>query len=254
MATDTSAPTREDRERQRASRGIRSRATSTPNGQQPSPPRRRRPALVAIGVLLIVGGAALAGLLALRLDAREPMIVVDRTIPAGTEITAEMLRTADVAAEGLNLIPVSEADEVLGTYARTTLREGQLLDTTMLQTSSPYPAGSVRVGVPLVAGKVPDGLRDGDEVRLIRVGDSTGSGALLGTGLILGSAEGESGGAFSGEGSGSSATVLVTSQAADAIVNAAGSDQLGMALIRRGVTPEDANLTSGGSVTGESVE
>ncbi len=57
----------------------------------PSPPRRRRPALTALAVLLIVGGAALAGWLALRLDSREPVLVVNQQISAGEKITAGML-------------------------------------------------------------------------------------------------------------------------------------------------------------------
>ena len=71
---------------------------------RPSPPRRRRPALAAIAVLLIVGGAALAGLLALRLDSREPVLVMTQDVPVGTKITADMLGTTRVASEGLKLI------------------------------------------------------------------------------------------------------------------------------------------------------
>ena len=62
------------------SRGRKTRVRAHPGcldrSNVPAPPRRRRPALTALAVLLIVGGAALAGLLAVRMDSREPVLVV----------------------------------------------------------------------------------------------------------------------------------------------------------------------------------
>ncbi len=59
-----------------------------------------------------------------------------------------------------------QADSVIGTYSRTGLSSGQLLDTSMLQTEAPFDTGDVRVGVPLTAGRVPADLRSGDQVRI----------------------------------------------------------------------------------------
>ena len=171
--------------------------------------------------------------------------MVGQEIPAGTQITAEMLRSTDVASEGLLIIKESEAGQVLGTYASSTLNEGQLLDTTMLQETSPYPPGSVRVGVPLTGGLVPADLRAGDQVRMIRAGDSSASATPLALGLVLnvvGSSE--DGGLSGGGGGGSTATVLVPAAASDAVVDAAGADVLGMALVERGLSPADAQLTA----------
>ncbi len=63
----------------------------------PSPPKRRRPALTALAVLLIVGGAALAGLLAVRMDSREPVIVLNADVAVGQQITAGMLTSLNVS-------------------------------------------------------------------------------------------------------------------------------------------------------------
>ena len=73
--------------------------------------------LAALAVLLIVGGAAAAGLLALRADTRVPVLVAARDIATGEQITAEALSTTPVAAEGTLLIPANRLDELVGTYA-----------------------------------------------------------------------------------------------------------------------------------------
>jgi hypothetical protein len=236
--------TEQDRQRDRAARGIRSReAASAYAGQRPSPPRRRRPALAALAVVLIVGGATLAGLLALRLDSREPVLVLNQDVPVGTKITTDLLSTTEVASDRLMLIPESKVKQVLGTYARTSLTRGQLLDTSMLTTAAPFGATQVQVGVPLTAGHVPPGLRSGDEVRLMRIGDGSNPVSPLAIGLVLSVSTPDDGGSFGGSGRNSStATVLVPAKAADGVVDAAGSDVLGMSLIRRGVTVDDANL------------
>src|SRR5664279_621097 len=230
-----------DRQRQRAARGVGSTAGPV---RPTSPPRRRRPALAALAVLLIVGGAALAGVLALRIDSREPVLVLNQDVSVGTRITTDLLSTADVASDPLMLVPEDQMNSVIGTYARTGLSSGQLLDTSMLQTDPPFGATAVRVGVPLSAGRVPAGLRSGDQVRIIRIGDGNAPAVPLAVGLVLGAQTSQSGGSLGGDGGGdgSSATLLVPADAADKIVDAAGNDQLGLALIKRGVSVENAGL------------
>jgi len=233
-----------DRQRDRAARGVRSRsAAASQTADRPSPPRRRRPALAAIAVLLIVGGAALAGLLALRLDSREPVLVLTQDVPAGTKITTEVLGTTRVASEGLKLIPEDQAGTVLDedTYARTALSAGQLLDTTVLTRAVPFGDDQVEVGVPLPAGQVPPGLSSGDEVRIVRLGEAGAPVRPVAIGYIL-AVDTTEGGGLGGGGSSSTARVLIPSAAADQVIDAAGNDQLGMALVRRGVQIDDAQL------------
>lgn len=238
----TSANSVQDRQRQRASRGVGTRAgVNGLGGSLPSPPRRRRPALGALAVLLIVGGAALAGLLALRLDSREPVMVLNRDVAVGTQITPDMLSTARVASDGLMLVRESQEKSVIGTYARTSLTRGELLDTSMLVQGAPFNSTAVRVGVPLTPGQVPGDLRSGDQVRIIRISDGTSKATPLAVGLFLESSS-TSGDRFGGSRSSSSATLLVPAAAADAVVDAAGNDKLGLALIKRGVSVEDAGL------------
>ena len=102
-----------------------SRGSTSVGSSVPGPPRRRRPALTALAVLLIVGGAALAGLLAIRMDSREPVLVVNAKVAVGEQITAEMLKSTNVSGDGLDTIPVDQADQIVDKlYARQTIYPG----------------------------------------------------------------------------------------------------------------------------------
>lgn len=248
--TSSRAATRQDQERARADRGIRSTASAASAARGlPSPPRRRRPALAALAVLLIVGGAALAAVLAMRVDDRQPVLVVRDDVAAGEQITRSMLAQTSVASEGLMLVPADQADEVIGTYARVALSRGQLLDTSMLTTAPPVGQGRAVVGVPLAEGRVPPDLRSGDEVRLVRISDGTDPSYPLATGLVLRTTT-TSADSLAG-GGGAVATLLVPRQAADAVVDAAGTDLLGVALLDRGVPADRADLHLLSSRTGD---
>lgn len=236
MTQDT---TRAPESGRRANSRSKSRSTAS-SATPPSPPRARRPTMTALAVLLIVGGAALAGFLALRLDSRVPMVVVGSDVPAGTKITSKMLEQAPVSSDLSTLIKASDADQVVGLYTNVGLSEGQLLDTTMLTEDSPVADGRATVGVPLTEGKVPPNLRPMDEVRLVRIGDGTNPSEALATGLVLSTKAAKANG-LAGTSGISVATVLIPQQAADAVVSAAGGDTLGMALLKSGVPVDKAS-------------
>ena len=208
----------------------------------PSPPRRRRPALTALAVLLIVGGAALAGWLALRLDSREPVLVVNQQISAGEKITAEMLSSANVSGDGINVIPRDQADRFIDkVYARQTLYKGQLLTAAQLRKDPPLEADQAQVGVPLTSGKYPPDLRSGDAVRLTRIGDAQNPSTALATGLVLEVTKAKSGG-FSSDAKSAVATILIPQSVSDLVVGATGTDDLGIVIIDRGVALGDEDV------------
>ena len=215
----------------------------------PGPPRRRRPALTALAVLLIVGGAALAGLLAIRMDSREPVLVVDTKVAVGEQITAEMLKSTNVSGDGLDTIPVDQADQIVDKlYARQTIYPGQLLQTDLLRKDPPLEVDQALVGVPLTSGKFPPGLRSGDAVRLVRIGNAQAPAQALCTGLVLDVSKTGSGG-FGSDAKTSVATVIVPQAIADQVLGGTGIDELGLALIGRGVGIDEAEIVdlSGGS-------
>lgn len=246
MAIRTNEPVADagqDRQRARTARGVGGRAAT--GGSRPTPPRRRRPAVALLGVLLIVGGAALAGLLALRMDSREPVLVLRSDVAAGTEITTDLLGETNVASDSGLLVPSDQLSSVVGTYAKVPLAQGQLLDTSMLVTANPLAGGDVaEVGVPLVEGRVPDGLDSGDLVRVVRIGEGGTPGEPLAIALVISGPTQEGGGGVLGGGSSdeaAAARLLVPLDVADAVVDAAGNNRIGMSLVDRGVAVTDTD-------------
>ena len=140
-------------------------------GHLPSAPRERRPLLAALAVLLIVGGALLSGLLAMRLDQRVQMLAAKDTIKAGQVINKEDLVSASVASDLTTLVRVDQVDQVIGRTARVEISKGQLLDTSQLATN-PVPGGDLQVvGVSVNAGRFPaGGLQPGDKVDIVDIG------------------------------------------------------------------------------------
>lgn len=223
-----------ERQRAREQRGIRSnqrvRAEST---RLPAPPRQRRPALAALAVLLIVGGAAIAALLAMRVDERTPVLVVTQPIAAGELIPESAIGTTQVAAEGTDLIPESQLDLVTSRYARVSIAEGQLLDTTMLSDQAPLREGQVAVGAFLGQGFLPaGGLRPGDIVDLVSI--VTGEGETIVEGARVATATAAEGAGDAGGGTGSLVTLLVDRADSATVGGLAATSQLVVMLVERG--------------------
>lgn len=200
----------------------------------PPPPRERRPLLAAFAVLLIVGGAAVAGLLAVRADSRVPVLVVTQDVVAGQRLTAEHLRTTQVASEGTLLVPASQEGLVVGRYANRAIRAGQLLDTSMLTATQMLTEGKVAVGASLAAGRVPaSGLEPGDVVRLVQVDAGQGQ-VVVPKALVSSSVR-------AGESAGTSvttATFIVDDEDGAQVAGLASDGRLAVVLVSRGA-PSD---------------
>lgn len=244
MSVDTD-PSVADRQRNRAFR------RGNDGGARPGrvdPPRQRRPALAALAVLLIVGGALVAGLLAIRMDSREPVLAAARDIAAGTQITPEDLREVDVSAADVPVIPSDLAGQVLdgATYADVPIDAGSLIDQNMLTKEVPVGEDRAEVSVPLDPTRTPgSALQSGDLVQVVRVSgeEAATEPEVLTEGLVLATQSASA----DDLGSVQTGTVrlLVPTEVAAAVVDAAGSGQAGLALIERG-QPTDADLQVGG--------
>lgn len=247
MSSTATGGTTADRQRQRASRGVGGSGGAS-RSRLPSPPRQRRPALAALAVLLIVGGALLAGLLAMRMDTRVPVLTVNKEIPAGTRISAADLAKVQVASEGLDLIGEDLADQVVGTYAKTTIAPNQLIDRRMLTNESPLTEGRAIVSVLLTPGLAPSSeLTEGDKVIVIRTSqdaNSTAGGEEITEALVVGKSGARKdslGGASAG-----SVNLLVPEGTAEAVVDAAGTNRAGLALLSHGNSADDVTLEPAG--------
>jgi Flp pilus assembly protein CpaB len=162
-----------------------------------------------------VTSAALAGLLALRMDARTPVLVAARDLPVGHEITRADLATVPVSAAGLQLLGRNQAGLVIGKFVTQAVPAGRPLDLAMVGSQSLLRSGYVAVGIPLKAGAAPaSGLNSGDVVNLVQAHD--GEGRLLVAGAVVSSVRVPRSGGFGSSGGEASATVIVKDEQGDA--------------------------------------
>jgi hypothetical protein len=190
--------------------------------------------MAVLAVLLIVLGAAVAGLLALRLDDRVPVLVARGPINVGQQISADDLAVARIASDGIAVIPAGQASQVIGRYAGTPIPSGRLIDPSMLTARGLLTAGNAAVGVALQPGKFPaSGLQSGDVVQVVRSVDGTGK--VVSARAVVGSVETPGNSVFGSSGSDTVViTVIVSQQEATAVAAAAAADQVSLVLLQRG--------------------
>lgn len=160
-------------------------ARPAPADRLPRPPGRRRPGFAALAILLVVGSAAAAGVLAIRVDQRTPVLVARTDLAVGHQVTRDDLAVARVAASGVTLIPADSAGQVIGRYVGQDIPTGRLLESRMFVATGLLTSGYSAIGVPLVSGRAPaSGLHSGDEVNVVRAVD--GEGTLLVRNAVVG--------------------------------------------------------------------
>jgi hypothetical protein len=220
-------------------RGISTGQVRAGKVRPPSPTKHRRTGLIGLAVLLIVGSAAIAGLLAVRLDSRSAVLVSGRPIAIGQQITKADLAETRVASEGLALFPVSESDQVIGKYAAQAIPAGRLLDAGMLQDQGYLKPGMVAVGVSVPPGRMPaNGLQQGDRVQIIKVStaEQLVASAVVSTPPATARAGGIGGLISDGSSpsAGTVATLVVAAADAPKVAAASAANQLALVLIERG--------------------
>lgn len=121
-----------------------------------APARRRRPALLALGLALAAAGGLTAATLTMRAGERVPVLAVARTVEVGSVVTANDLTEARIPADpNLDPIPAGQLSSVVGQVAAVPLRPGTLLTRSEL-TATPVPApGQQLVGLLLKPGHLP---------------------------------------------------------------------------------------------------
>jgi hypothetical protein len=146
----------------------------TDRGFQPASRRRNR---IALGVLL--AAIAIGGNIYVYsgLDSREPVVQVVRDVPAGEQITADMLRTVDVDADStVNLVSGSGLDSLVGSYAKVRLVSGSLVTAEATQAEPLVTPGSAVVAIQVPEGTLPVGLRERVPVVLVVPGTQAAEG------------------------------------------------------------------------------
>jgi hypothetical protein len=155
--------------------GGKTATVPTDRGFQPASRRRNR---IALGVVL--AAIAIGGNLYVysSLDAKEPVVQVVRDVPAGEQISADVLRTVNVDADStVNLVPGKQMESLVGSYAKVRLVSGSLVTAEAIQAEPLVAPGSAVVAIQVPQGTLPAGLRERVPVVLVVPGVPGASGA-----------------------------------------------------------------------------
>lgn len=154
---------------------------SGPGQRLPVPPRERKPALAALAVLLILGGALTSAYLVMASGQRVSAIRVAQPVAAGQQIPLDALQEVQIGNTGIDFISWSERGRVTRAYAAVPLVQGALLTNQMVTTDAAATQGRVTLGLALKPGQLPSRpLANGDHVAVYAVG-AAGSGIPGGT-------------------------------------------------------------------------
>ena len=220
-------------------------ATAPAGRRLPSPPRERKPALAALALLLIVGGALGAGFLVIRSGQRVPAIVVTEPVAAGAKIPAAALQRADVSVDsGVQYVSWAYAGRAAQDYAAVSIPAGTLLTPGMVATAAAVTHRGDVVGLALKDGQFPPGLAAGNRVAIFATGgQSNGTGCGGPGGLLSGNATVISVASASGSGlvgsagaGGTDVTVAVSPAEAGAVACNASAGQVAVALLPPGAS------------------
>lgn len=149
---------------------------TAPAGRRlPSAPRERKPALAALAVVLVVGGALLAALLVVDAGHKVGAIEITQTVGQGQKIPLSAMQEVQVTSgSDLDYVPWNQASQVANTYAATMLPVGTLLTSQMTTSSNSLANGMTVIGLALKDGELPDGLQVGEHIDIFATSDSTG--------------------------------------------------------------------------------
>lgn len=212
----------------------------------PVPPRERKPALAALAVLLILGGALVSAYLVIQSGQRVSAIAVAAPVAAGEQIPESALKEVTIGNTGIKFIRWNERQKVLRSFAAMPLAPETLLTNNMLTTVQDATKGRVIIGLSLKAGQAPsEGLTPGQRVAVYAVGGRTESGIKPGTLLsadalvhkVPGSSTSSSlSSRTAATGAETRVSIAVAPEQAAAIAQAASSGDVAVAVVPPGTT------------------
>lgn len=180
-------------------------------------PRRRSPALMSLGVVLVVLGALGAWkYVGSAATGTHAYLAMYRPVQQGVQVTRDDLQIVHItSAAGLTPIDADQVNEVVGKYAGNALTAGSLLTMDELTSTSTPGQGQGVVGLDLKRPYRPNrALRPGDHLMLVEVDPNDPSAAQNGqrSGPLQ---------TFSGTVAGSSDVLPAGDQVVDVIVSTA---------------------------------
>lgn len=146
--------------------------------------RRRSPAWIAGGLLLVLLCALAFAVGQTRLGTHQAVLAVAHDVPAGHLVADSDLAVVRISVDpGLRPIMASARDSVIGRPAAVPLVAGTLLIEAELGAAVALPPGQAVIGVPLKPGQFPPGLAPGARVQIADTdagADSAATGGLQG--------------------------------------------------------------------------
>ena len=136
-----------------------------PRGFRPASRRRARVAGGAALVAVAIGGNVLVYS---SLSDRESVLQVVRDVPAGTQLTADDVRSIEVDADdSLRSVQADRLSTIVGQFAKVRLVSGSLVVVEALQSTPLVSPGAAVVAIQVPEGALPSGLRERSNVQLI---------------------------------------------------------------------------------------
>jgi hypothetical protein len=164
----------------------RSRQAASGQASAPPRPRRRNAPLAIVGVLLVVGCAAVFAAGWLQAGNRQPVLALAQPVTAGQVLTSADLQVVRVSASGpVSLLPAWQEADVVGRTAATALPAGSLLTPAEIG-AVPLGAGQALLGVAVKPGQYSPDLSAGQAVDVLATpagssGSSSASASASGT-------------------------------------------------------------------------
>lgn len=221
--------------------GLGRSGLGTSGGQRlPSSPRERKPALAALAVLLILGGALASAYLVMASGERVSAIRIAQPVAAGQQIPASALEEVQIGDTGIQFLAWSERAKVTGHVAAVRLVPGALLTNGMISKSDAPENGRVVVGLALKPGQAPTGdLVEGKHVILYAVGNGQNGGPRPGAvlaqdAIVVGVGAGDDGGPTRLRSDQTSVDVAVLPADAAQVAQAASAGAVALALVPDG--------------------
>ena len=142
---------------------------SRPEHKLPALPRRRKPAMIALAVVMAGTGALMSVAVYRHADHAVPVVLVTAPVPAGAAITSADLSQASVTVtSGIRVIPAAQLGQVVGEIAAVGLRPGTLLAPGDLTSRQPPALGQQLVPVAVKPALLPaSGLSPGDHLLFV---------------------------------------------------------------------------------------
>ncbi|WP_165978645.1 hypothetical protein, partial [Actinomadura darangshiensis] len=221
--------------------GLGRSGLGTSGGQRlPASPRERKPALAALAVLLILGGALASAYLVMASGERVSAIRIAQPVAAGQQIPASALQEVQIGDTGIQYLAWSERTKVTQRAAAVRLVPGALLTNSMIVPAGAPADGRLTVGLALKPGQLPSAEVDpGRHVMLYAVGGGTDGGPRPGTVLardavVLNVGRGDSGGPTRLRSEQTSVDVAVLPADVAGVTQAASAGTIALALIPPG--------------------